>query len=170
MASVEPVQRVAASPIATQATAPAVIQTIVQRVARTAMGDRWAAQVARLQADGLVQALVRELALQAELTAVDSLADAPGEVWRLTVEREPLRAQGLVDKLQAVMRQACGQPALRLEVAAGVAQDSPARREAEQIAQRQAEAERLIHEDPLVQAMLAQFSTARIVSGSIKPV
>jgi DNA polymerase-3 subunit gamma/tau len=51
----------------------------------------------------------------------------------------------------------------------GVPGDSPARREAEAAARRQREAEAIIHDDPLVQAMLAQFSTARIVPGSIRP-
>jgi DNA polymerase III subunit gamma/tau len=34
---------------------------------------------------------------------------------------------------------------------------------------RQREAEQIIQNDPLVQEMLAQFKTARIVPGSIKP-
>ena len=34
---------------------------------------------------------------------------------------------------------------------------------------RQAEAEQIIHNDPLVQALMAQYKTARIVPGSIKP-
>jgi DNA polymerase-3 subunit gamma/tau len=58
---------------------------------------------------------------------------------------------------------------VRLEIVPGVPGDSPARREAETAARRQREAEAIIHDDPLVQAMLAQFSTARIVPGSIRP-
>ena len=59
---------------------------------------------------------------------------------------------------------------IRLQAVAGVAQDSPALRETERLARRQREAEEVIQSDPLVQSLLAQFSTARIVPGSIKPV
>jgi DNA polymerase-3 subunit gamma/tau len=72
-----------------------------------------------------------------------------------------------VEKLQAALN-ATGLN-LRLEVAAGSPSDSPARREAEATAQRQRQAEAIIQSDPLVQTMLAQFSTARIVPGSIRP-
>lgn len=139
-------------------------------VPRTALGDRWAEVVAAMAGAGSITALARELAMQAELSAVDALADTAGELWRLTVERETLRSPGLADKLLVALKAATGRSDLRLEVVAGVALDSPARRDAEAAALRQAEAERLIHEDPLVQAVLAQFSTARIVPGSIKPV
>ena len=36
-------------------------------------------------------------------------------------------------------------------------------------ATKQAQAEQIIHDDPLVQALMAQYKTARIVPGSIKP-
>lgn len=153
-----------AAPVAAATSAPAVA------VARTALGDRWAELVAAMARAGSISALARELAMQAQLSAIEPLADGAGELWRLTVERETLRAPGLADKLLLALKAATGQADLRLDVVAGVAQDSPARRDVEQTALRQAEAERLIHEDPLVQAMLAQFSTARIVPGSIKPV
>ena len=52
---------------------------------------------------------------------------------------------------------------------AGAVTDSPARREAAERERRQREAEDLIRNDPLVQEMLAQFPSARIVPGSIKP-
>jgi DNA polymerase-3 subunit gamma/tau len=54
-------------------------------------------------------------------------------------------------------------------VQAGVAEDSLARRDAAERARRQAQAEQIIHDDPLVQALMAQYKTARIVPGSIKP-
>ena len=141
----------------------------VCRVERTTLGDRWATLVATLVATGEIQALVRELAMQAELSAEQPLADGGGTVWRLTVERDTLRSAALSDKLLAALQGVAGVSGLRLDVVAGVAQDSPARRDAEQAALRQAEAERVIHDDPLVQSLLAQFSTARIVAGSIKP-
>jgi DNA polymerase-3 subunit gamma/tau len=110
-------------------------------------------------------ALVRELAMQAELVAADE-ADAP--LWRLRVERESLRNPALCEKLQAALREAV-HPALRLEVEAGKAQDSPALRENAERDRRQRQAERIIHDDPLVQQMLQRYPTARIVPGSIKP-
>lgn len=134
---------------------------------RTPLGDRWAELVAALVAGNAIQALVRELAMQAELAAIEPSDDA-GEVWRLVVERETLRAPGLADKLQAALRLHLAS-ALRLEVTAGMPTDSPARRDAEAAAERQRAAEQIIHDDPLVQAVLSQFATARIVPGSIRP-
>ena len=120
-----------------------------------------------LVAAGGVAALVRELALQAELLAVAPLA-AGGRGWRLAVERETLRNPPLVAKLAAALQDALGEP-VQLEVVAGAPQDSIARRD---IATRQAAqqaAEQLIQNDPDVLALMAQFRTARIVPGSIKP-
>ena len=54
-------------------------------------------------------------------------------------------------------------------VEAGPTDDTPARRDAAERARRQAEAEQIIHDDPLVQALMAQYKTARIVPGSVKP-
>lgn len=139
------------------------------KVARTPLGDRWAEAVAGMQATGSLVALVRELALQSELVVIEPAADGQGEQWQLRVEREPLRAPPLVDKLQKALQAWAAQP-IRLQAVAGVAQDSPALRETERLARRQREAEEVIQSDPLVQSLLAQFSTARIVPGSIKPV
>ncbi len=130
----------------------------------TPLGDRWAALVDALDGAQRLAALPRELALQAELVAVD---DAAGR-WRLRVERESLRTAPVREKLQAALAEHLGR-AVRLEVEAGVAHDSPALREAAERARRQAEAERIIRGDPLVQQILAQYETARIVPGSIKP-
>ena len=145
---------------------PAPAAPEVPVVQRTALGDRWAELVNALVAANAVTALARELAMQAELVLIE-----PGEGaqrWCLRVERETLRAPTLSEKLQAALRAHTGL-ALRLEVVAGTPADSPARREAEAAALRQREAEAIIHGDPLVQSMLAQFSTARIVPGSIRP-
>ena len=146
-------------PAARAATAPEAT------LAPTPLGGRWAEIVAALDAKQAVGALARELAMQAELVAVD---DGPPPVWRLRVERDTLRAATPREKLQAALGEHLGQ-AVRLEVEAGVAADSPALREAAERARRQAEAERIIHDDPLVKQLLAQFATARIVPGSIKP-
>ncbi|WP_088279437.1 DNA polymerase III subunit gamma/tau [Ideonella sp. A 288] len=136
-------------------------------VQRTEAGDRWSELVRPVIARGGIGALVRELALQAELVSVDSVDGA--EVWRLRVEREPLRAEPLRDKLQAALQAETGRP-MRLVVESGAAQDSLSRRDAEAREAAQRDAEQLIRGDPAVQTLMAQFSTARIVPGSIKPI
>ncbi|WP_374675889.1 DNA polymerase III subunit gamma/tau [Ideonella sp.] len=156
----------APAPEPSPAAPPAPVAPVAS-LRRTPLGDRWAELVAALVAGNAIQALVRELAMQAELAAVDPAGEG-GEVWRLVVERETLRAPGLADKLQAALRTRLD-ATLRLEVVAGVPADSPARRDAEAAAERQRQAEQIIHDDPLVQAVLSQFATARIVPGSIRP-
>lgn len=128
----------------------------------TPLGDRWNALVRRMVEANTIGALVRELALQAQCIGVEQ------SVWTLRVERETLRSAANVDKLQEALGAALGAP-VRLVVEAGAVDDSPARREAAERARRQAEAEQIIHDDPLVRALLAQYKTARIVPGSVKP-
>jgi DNA polymerase-3 subunit gamma/tau len=111
---------------------------------------------------GSITALVRELALQAECVAVDGLR------WRLRVEREALAAPAHRDRLQAALR-AARDKAVEIEIEIGPTRDTPARRDAAERARRQQAAERIIHDDPLVQALMRQYSTARIVPGSVKP-
>jgi DNA polymerase III subunit gamma/tau len=146
-----------AAPPATPSTAPLVT---------TALGDRWAALVASLQTQQLIAALVRELAMQAQLV---EQGEGAAPQWRLRVERESLRAAGLVDKLRTALATLLEMPALQLEVEAGEVQDSPAKRAAAERERRQRDAEQSIHNDPVVKELLAQFPTARIVPGSIKP-
>ena len=110
--------------------------------------------------------MVRELAMQAEGVGIDESSAEP--VWRLRVERENLRTPALRERLQAALVEALRGPA-RLEIEAGAAVDTPAERAAEERRRRQAEAEQEIHDDPLVKALLAQYKTARIVPGSVKP-
>ena len=133
----------------------------------TPLGDRWAALVRPLVAAGSLVAMVRELAWQAELLAVTP-ADGLGQRWQLCVERESLRNPSLAAKLAAALAESLGEPAL-VEVVPGVAQDSIARRDALARDTAQREAERLIHDDPDVRLLMAQFRTARVVPGSIKP-
>ena len=52
---------------------------------------------------------------------------------------------------------------------AGAVADTPAARDAAERDRRQAEAERVIQDDPLVKALMAQYKTARIVPGSVRP-
>ena len=134
----------------------------------TALGELWADTLRPLLAAGSVQALVRELALQAELVAVGP-AEPGGRCWQLRVDRETLRNPALATKLAAALQTALGEP-VQLDVQAGAPQDSIARRDAVAREAAQRAAEQLIHDDPVVQALMAQFRTARIVPGSIKPV
>ncbi|WP_280150458.1 DNA polymerase III subunit gamma/tau [Piscinibacter sp. XHJ-5] len=135
-------------------------------LSRTDLGDRWNDVVERMVKQGLIGALVRELAMQAQCVAASD--EGATAVWRLRVERETLRAAAQRDKLQAALAQISGR-AVRLEVEAGPAEDSPALRAAAERERRQREAEQIIHNDPLVQALMSQYKTARIVPGSIKP-
>ena len=98
--------------------------------------------------------------------AVDERAEPIG--FTLRVERETLRSATNIDKLQEALARALSRPVC-LQVEAGAVDDSPARREAAERSLRQAEAEQIIHDDPLVQALMAQYKTARIVPGSVKP-
>lgn len=130
----------------------------------TPLGDRWAEVVSRMVDAGSIGALVKELAMQAQCLA----ADEPAGVWRLRVERETLRAPAQRDKLQAALADLLQRP-VQIEVEAGVATDTPAQRASAERTRRQNEAEQIIHNDPLVQALMKQFKTARIVPGSVKP-
>ena len=129
------------------------------------LGDRWADVVQRMGAAGSIVALVRELAMQAQCIGIDESASPPR--WRLRVERETLRAPAQCEKLQAALGEMLGRE-VRLETEAGVVGDTPARRESAERARRQAEAEQTIQNDPLVQALMTQYKTARIVPGSVK--
>jgi DNA polymerase-3 subunit gamma/tau len=131
----------------------------------TVLGERWAGLVAQLNQRQAVTALARELAMQAQL--IDA-PDGAGATWRLRVERESLRTPALRDKLQAALAEALNL-SLTLELEAGTVQDSPARRDAAERQRLQQQAEQIIHNDPLVQDLMAQFTTARIVPGSVKP-
>jgi DNA polymerase III subunit gamma/tau len=132
----------------------------------TTLADRWQAMVTRMSEAQSITALARELAMQSALIACDEQAQPP--LWTLAVEREALRAPAHQDKLTAALSSLLGAPQ-QLRVEQGPANDTPAQREAAAREQRAADAERVVREDPLVQAMLSQFKTARIVPGSIKP-
>jgi DNA polymerase-3 subunit gamma/tau len=151
-------------PVRAPTVAPAPM--VASALEPTPLGERWMGLVAMLNQRQAISALVRELAMQAQL--VDQ-RDGAEPLWRLRVERESLRASALVDKLRGALAEALGIAPLKLEVEAGAVTDSPAKREAAERDRRQREAEDLIRNDPLVQEMLAQFPSARIVPGSIKP-
>ncbi len=153
-----------------------VLQTAAPAVAMAAqpgtdpvpgvLGDHWARAVADMNARGSISALVRELAMQSQ--CVEICDDAVPALWRLRVDRETLRAAVHREKLQTALAEVLGH-AVRLQVDAGPAQDSPALRANAERDRRQVEAERIIHNDPLVRSLMAQYKTARIVPGSVKP-
>ena len=148
------------------APAPVVGQPAVRVATDTALGDRWAGLVRQLTESGLA-ALVRELASQGGLRHIDDSTVPP--TWHLLVERDTLRTPALADKLAAALAPVLGQT-VRFELETGAPEDSPARRDAAERQRVQAAAEALIRDDPVVQELLKQYKTARIVPGSIKPV
>ncbi len=152
-------------PASPPSTPPAISAAAPDTGVLTELGTRWADTVQRLCAAGSIAALVRELAMQAQCVAIDAAAAPP--VWRLRVERETLRAPAQCDKLQAALSELLGQ-GVRIEIESGAAEDTPARRESAERARKLAEAERTIQNDPLVQALMAQYKTARIVPGSVR--
>ncbi len=131
-----------------------------------ALGDRWYTVVKRLCDSGAVSALARELALQGGLRTIDTGTTPP--TWRLMVERDTLRTPALRDKLAAALAAELGQ-ALQLELEGGTPADTPSQRDAAERQRRQAAAEASIQGDTVVRELLAQYKTARIVPGSIKP-
>lgn len=142
--------------------APAPVPTLVP----TPLGDRWQRLVLQMAEKGAISALVRELAWQAALVQADD--DAQPARWALVVERESLRSAALQDKLTAALAAEWGSPVV-LELRPGMAEDSPAKRDVAERVRRQVEAEEAIRNDPVVQTLMGQFKTARIVPGSIKP-
>ena len=132
----------------------------------TDLGDRWTAAVTAMTQSGSISAMVRELAMQAQCIAVET--ESQPELWRLRLDRESLRANVHRDKLQAALAQHLGH-AVRMDLVAGESHDSPALRATAERDRRQQAAEQIIYNDPLVQALMAQYKTARIVPGSIKP-
>jgi DNA polymerase-3 subunit gamma/tau len=160
-----PRRDVAAATVAVTAQEPSPPSPLPAASDRAA-ADRWTEAVQHMIDSASIGAMVRELAMQAECLAV--VDGALEQVWRLRVERENLRAQPLRERLQAALAESLRR-AVRIEIDAGTAIDSPAERQSAERRRRQAEAEQTIHDDPLVQALLAQYKTARIVPGSVKP-
>jgi DNA polymerase III subunit gamma/tau len=157
---------VAPVPLPRAAAMPANAASPVMAAVSTPEADRWTELVQAMVAAGSVQALVRELAMQAQCVGVDEKSQPA--LWFLRVERETLRSAAHVEKLQTALSQLLQCP-VRIEVQAGVALDNPALRAKAEKDRRQQEAESLVHNDPLVREMMSQFKTARIVPGSIRP-
>jgi DNA polymerase-3 subunit gamma/tau len=131
------------------------------------LSDRWAQLVATMSEQGSIAALVRELAMQSQCMAQSDIDGQPSH-WRLQVERENLRSDALKERLAAAMSQALGKPIL-LDIDAGKAFNTPSQREQVGRELRQFAAEDLIMNDSLVQGLLREHPTARVVPGTIKP-
>jgi len=136
----------------TERTAPKVLVV-------TEEGHFWTQTVRQLVASEAVTALVRELALQSQLIARDT------DQWHLRIDSESLNQGAARERLQAALNAAGF--AVKLVVEIGKVTDSPAQRNAADLAEKQKAAEDLIHSDPMVQAMVENFG-AKIVPGTIK--
>ena len=163
-----PTRRDVASASVAASTAPTAAAPAVPATAfvPTPLGARWAGLVREMIESNGITALARELAMQAQCIALDEQVTPIAVTLR--VERDMLRAPAQCEKLQSALTQLLGR-AVRLEAQPGAAEDTPARRDIAERARLQAQAEQIIHDDPLVQALMAQYKTARIVPGSIKP-
>jgi DNA polymerase-3 subunit gamma/tau len=125
----------------------------------TEEGYFWTQTVRQLVASEAVTALVRELALQSQLIARDT------DQWHLRIDSESLNQGSARERLQAALNAAGF--AVKLVVEIGKVTDSPAQRNAADLAEKQKAAEDLIHSDPMVQAMVQNFG-AKIVPGTLK--
>ncbi|MCY4753962.1 DNA polymerase III subunit gamma/tau [Pelomonas aquatica] len=123
----------------------------------TPEGAQWAERIAGLNLVGMTG----ELARQAQALGCQSVDGR--EVWTLRVERESLRAPALVDKLAAALD-------ARLDIQAGVAEDSIALRSVARAEAQQRAAEDLAASHPMTRTLLSQFPSARILPGSITPI
>jgi DNA polymerase-3 subunit gamma/tau len=133
---------------------------------RTEHGTRWYALISQCAEAGKLIAMVRALAMQSELVECEPAGEAP--TWRLRVGLETLRNPALADKLAAILRELTGQN-IQLVVEMGDPQDTPLKRDAAEADRRQRAAIDEIQSDATVRALLAQFQTARILPGSVKP-
>jgi DNA polymerase-3 subunit gamma/tau len=130
----------------------------------TPEGDVWLTTVQRLLAEERVTALVRELALQAQLVAIDESV-TPAH-WLLRIERESLNQGATRERLATALNEAG--IAVTLAVELGLVQDTPAKRIAFANEQKLADARAVMENDPFVQHMMRDFG-ATIVPGTLKP-
>src|SRR4029079_11871725 len=92
------------------------------------LGRDWAELVQRMVGAGRIQAMTRELAMQAQCLALG------GDTVRLRVEREMLRAPANVEKLQAALADTLGRP-VRVEAEGRGREHTPSRHAAARHAQ-----------------------------------
>ena len=181
---VAPVVAPVVVPVVTPVVAPVATTPApaMQASADPALAERWNTAVRGLIDVGAISGLARELAWQSTLVAIEPAIESginpateltnecsTASTWRLCVGHDSLRTALLRNKLAEALSASLGTP-ISIEAELGDARDTPAQRDAEQRARRQNEAEVQIRSDPVVQALMSQFATARIVAGSIKPI
>jgi DNA polymerase-3 subunit gamma/tau len=135
-------------------------QTAVELIV-TEEGEFWAALVRDMAEKELINALVRELALQSQLMGRDT------DRWQLRLERESLNQPAARDRLKTALATMGHSVELAFEM--GKVTDSPLLRNTLAANERQWAAQALIENDPLVQSMLRDFG-GKIVPGSVKPI
>ena len=127
----------------------------------TEEGEFWAALVRDMAEKELINALVRELALQSQLLGRDT------DRWQLRLERESLNQPVARERLKVALATLGHRVELAFEL--GKVTDSPLLRNAVAANERQWAAQALIENDPLVRAMLRDFG-GKIVPDSVKPI
>jgi len=120
----------------------------------------WFDCVQSLSQSQQIQAMVRELAMQSQLTHCDA------NLWQLQVASQSLMTASNIERLQAALHQAGHK--VQLKVALGPVTDTPAMRLARMQEAQLAEIEQEILRDPMVQELVTQFD-AKIIPGSLKP-
>jgi DNA polymerase-3 subunit gamma/tau len=157
-----PITKVMAMPVRQQGESRAdmALSAVAPILIPDAEGDFWYATVQQLVAAEAITAMVRELALQSQLVARDT------DQWLLRLERETLNQPGSRERLTQALGKAGFDVKLAVEI--GRVTDCPARRNAAASEEKQRAAEKIILDDPFVQAMMRDFG-AKIVPGSIKP-
>jgi DNA polymerase III subunit gamma/tau len=128
----------------------------------TEEGDFWFEVVHALVQSQAVTALARELALQSQMVARDTMSEPPH--WLLRVERASLNQAGARERLLAALADAGHQVALGVEV--GVVSDTPGRRIAAAQQRRLRQAEASLRGDPALSAVFSAFG-GTIVAGSL---
>jgi DNA polymerase-3 subunit gamma/tau len=122
----------------------------------TPEGAQWAERIAALNLPGMTGELARQAQALAQRT------EDGREVWTLRVERDSLRQPALIAKLEAALD-------ARLDIEAGVAEDSIALRTVARAEALQRAAEELAAQHPMTRTLLSQFPSARILPGSVQP-
>ena len=124
------------------------------------IGKQWFELVQQLTTTQKIQAMTRELAMQAQLISRDV------DVWVLHVERESLLSAANIERLQLALQTAGHDVVLNCKL--GAAADTPAIRMTKQQKQALDQFEQKILNDPHIQNLIAEFD-AKIVPGSLKP-
>jgi len=127
----------------------------------TPEGDFWNAVVRDMVDQELINALVRELALQSQLIARSS------DRWHLKLERESLNQATARERLKAAL--ATLGHVVELDFEFGKVTDSPLLRHTVALKEKLWAAQTLIENDPMVQDLMRDFG-AKIVPGSVKPI